>query len=476
MSFRSIAVLKETMRRSIQDRGSEEPRDRSNQRPYVRDTWQAPRSAGETTAVSIGFVVLALAVGFVIGFAVFAVMNISIWLTSLIWDGLGGAVNVSWFPLVTCTLGGLIIGLWTYFSGNRINGLEEVMREFKQTGTYNLHGPFKTVVSFLLPLIFGGSVGFEAGLTGIITAGCCWIRDKLKIAGLRVGAIADVTIAATLSAIFGAPLAGIVAGAESTPSDDAPTPPELDDSDEAHVLRPNAYDMRRSVKIVLYMAAAIGAFGGIALFSTLFATESGLPRFDAIQATGVDFLWTVPCLIAAYALTLLYHASDYGFARFAERLETSPFATIASPVIAGMVLGAMAMAFPYVLFPGETQSHELMGSWQTWTVVALVGTSLLKAIATPMCIRMGWMGGSFFPSIFAGVACGYGIAAMTGADPMLMVTVVTSAYLAGVTRKPLLSVAILALCFPLTGILWSGLAAVVGGALPVPRAWLQPKE
>ena len=134
------------------------------------------------------------------------------------------------------------------------------------------------------------------------------------------------------------------------------------------------------------------------------------------------------------------------------------------------------MVFPYVLFPGETQSHELMGTWQTWTVVALVGTGLLKAVATPMCIRMGWMGGSFFPSIFAGVACGYGIAALTGADSMLMVTVVTSAYLAGVTRKPLLSVAILALCFPLTGILWSGLAAVIGGALPVPRTWLLAEE
>ena len=180
----------------------------------------------------------------------------------------------------------------------------------------------------------------------------------------------------------------------------------------------------------------------------------------------------LPCLIAAYALTLVYHASDHGFARFAERLGTSPYAALVAPVIAGIVLGALAMAFPYVLFPGETQSHELMGAWQTWTVIALVGTGLLKAVATPMCIRMGWMGGSFFPSIFAGVACGYGIAALTGADPMLMVTVVTSAYLAGVTRKPLLSVAILALCFPLTGILWSGLAAVIGGALPVPRTWL----
>ena len=86
------------------------------------------------------------------------------------------------------------------------------------------------------------------------------------------------------------------------------------------------------------------------------------------------------------------------------------------------------------------------------------------------------MGGSFFPSIFAGVACGYGIAALTGADPMLAVTVVASAFLAGVTRKPLLSLAILVLCFPIDGILWSGLAAIIGGSLPVARFLLDESE
>ena len=150
--------------------------------------------------------------------------------------------------------------------------------------------------------------------------------------------------------------------------------------------------------------------------------------------------------------------------------------TIAKPVIAGLLMGAAAMAFPLVLFPGEVQSEELMTTWTTWTALALIGTGVLKAAVTPMCIRMGWMGGSFFPSIFAGVACGYGLAAITGADPMLMVTVTATAFLAGVTRKPLLSVAILALCFPLTGILWSGLAAVVGGSLPIPRSWLESED
>jgi len=115
-----------------------------------------------------------------------------------------------------------------------------------------------------------------------------------------------------------------------------------------------------------------------------------------------------------------------------------------------------------------------MATWTTWTAAALLGTGLLKAVITPLCLNMGWVGGNFFPSIFAGVAAGYGLAMLTGADPMLMVTVTTTAFLAGVIRKPLLVLAVLFLCFPVQGIFWMGLAAIIGAALPIPSILLAP--
>ena len=430
------------------------------QRPYIRDAGRPFDGPVDVATAGIGMVLLALAVGFAIGFLVFLLMSLVNWLTTLLW-GVGGEVaGVPWYSLAVCALGGLVIGLWTWYSRSRVEGLETVMGEFKATGTYRLRGGVgKSAVSFLLPLVFGGSVGFEAGLTGIITAACCWIRDRLKAAGLREMHIADVTIAASFSAIFGAPIAGIVAGAESAPKGgDVLEEPSVND-----------YDMRRGVKVVLYTTAAIGAFAGIRAGTALFGGNAGLPHFDSIQAVAADLLWVVPCLVVAYVMALVYHASRVGTARLATRMGNGQVGTILKPVIAGVAIGAIAMAFPLVLFPGEEQSHELMATWSTWTAVALLATGVLKAAATPLCINMGWMGGNFFPSIFAGVACGYGLAALTGADPMLMVTVVATGFLAGVTRKPLLTLAILALCFPLDGILWSGLAAVIGAALPLPR-------
>ena len=425
-------------------------------RPLVREAGRRFEGPADVATVTIGMVALALATGFIVGFLVFSLMNVSTWLTSLLWDGLGGACDVPWFSLAVCTLGGIVIGLWTHFAKDEVRPLEQVLGTFRRTGSYRMNGVAKPVVSFLLPLVFGGSVGFEAGLTGIITAACCWIRDKLKAAGLRNAVIGDVTIAASLSAIFGTPLAGIVAGDESSHLG-------------KRTLDVDEYRFGRAAKLVLYTAAAFGAFGGIALFSGLFGTSDGLPRFDAISASGAEFLWVLPCLAAAWLMTVLYHGSRVLFSRVSERLSKTDAMRIARPVIAGVVMGAIAMALPYVLFPGEEQAHLLIATWGSWGALALICTGALKAIVTPMCLNMGWIGGHFFPSIFAGAAMGYGLAALTGCDPMLAVTVTTTAFLAGVTRKPLLTLAILLLCFPLHGVLWSGLAAIVGAVLPLPR-------
>ena len=135
----------------------------------------------DAATVTIGMVILALVVGFVIGAAVWTVLTLSNFLISLLWGRVGGvhdgALGIVWFPLVVCTLGGLVIGIWTRLTHNTPQSLEAVLAEFKQTGSYKVDGIGKSVVSFLLPLVFGGSVGPEAGLTGLVTAGCCWIRD-----------------------------------------------------------------------------------------------------------------------------------------------------------------------------------------------------------------------------------------------------------------------------------------------------------
>ena len=72
------------------------------------------------------------------------------------------------------------------------------------------------------------------------------------------------------------------------------------------------------------------------------------------------------------------------------------------------------------MFAGETQTDVLMGTYMAIPAGVLIATGLVKAMLTPALINMGWRGGHFFPVIFSGVSLGYGLALLTGADPVFL--------------------------------------------------------
>ena len=374
-------------------------------KPFVGDYGEPIEGVGRAATASVSLVVLACLIGFAVGVVVWGALSLSNLLVQLLWHDLPVALpfDAPWLPLVLCPLGGLVIGLWTRAFRNAPASLETVMGEVRATGGYRLRGFGSSIVSFLLPLTFG------------------------------------------------APLLGIVMNAEEQPG--APSPDD--------------YTFRRPAKLLLYTAAAFGAFGGAAFIGGLLGDGAGLPRFGSIEAQGLAWLWTIPLALVGWALGLLFHASNRAFGAAARRFKKD---SLVPPLIAGVALGAVAVALPGVLFSGERQCHTIMEEWTAVSALALLATGVLKVVATPLCLNFGWRGGNFFPCIFAGVVFGYGIAAISGIDPMLCVTAVTTALVACMTRKPLLTLALLILCFPIDGILASGVAALIGSALPVPRS------
>ena len=419
---------------------------------YIGDYQKPITSAQEKAAIAFPMVLLALAIGFVVGVTIWGIFLLSKVLIHLVWVVAPRVVSVGpYATFALCSMGGIIVGLWNYFTGIMPSTLEDVMATIKKTGTYKLEGGlFKNMVGFLLPLVFGGSIGPEAGMTGIIAGACAWVSNRLKRAGVAAKSVVDLTLSASLSAIFGTPFLGIVAASEDV----------LPDADQL--------EFRRYTKVVLYTATAFGAFAGIIFIKTLSGISAGLPHFGSMQTTPQDLIWFPLLALGGYALALVFRLFDK-VAKLAQAIcDRGTYSEVFKPIVCGIALGLFAMVFPDVLFSGEEQTNEIQSAWMNLSLFILFGTALAKLFMTTVCLHMGWHGGLIFPLIFAGVSAGYGFAALLGVDPVFCVAITSTSLVAAAMRKPLMAVALVMLCFPFDKILWFGLAALIASSLPVP--------
>lgn len=73
------------------------------------------------------------------------------------------------------------------------------------------------------------------------------------------------------------------------------------------------------------------------------------------------------------------------------------------------------------------------------------------------------------PGYLLGRKLGYGLAILTGADPVFCVAVCTASTMGAVMRQPVMVVGLLLMCFPLKGIVCMIIAAVIAAGIPLPK-------
>lgn len=362
------------------------------------------------------------------------------------------------YMLAVTLTGGLLTGLWQKRFGLLPEELPQVMMRVKKEGGYPYENIHILVISALLPLIFGGVIGPEAGLTGVIAGMCSFVGDKLKYKGDELAALAQTGISAALGVIFNAPLFGIIRNIDE----------DADRYDSGDGMKERVRLVSRPVRIFIY---CMGAAGGMLAFRGLgriLGGSSGLPRFSAVHEISLlQWIWLPAIIVAASALGLYYLATDRFMQTIGRKLGGN---RVLSCMIAGVFIAVIGYFLPFTMFSGEHQMGELMESWQDMAVAVIILTALAKVFLVNMCISFGWRGGSIFPVIFTGVCAGYAFAAITGIDPTFTVAAMAAGMYGYISRKAVMTVAVLLLCFPVVYILPLAAAAILASLIPVPQA------
>lgn len=133
---------------------------------------------------------------------------------SFIWETVPSNINFTYYPLAVCTIGGILLGIYQKISKAVPDELEEVMKKVKRDKFYPYNKVLLLCISALIPLLFGGSIGPEAGLTGVIVGLCYWAGNHMKNAQSKIPELMQTGVSATLTAIFYAPLFGLAAANE----------------------------------------------------------------------------------------------------------------------------------------------------------------------------------------------------------------------------------------------------------------------
>jgi len=282
------------------------------------------------------------------------------------------------FTLIVCALGGLLVGVLVRIFGDYSGIFAEMMTEFGRTGRFNYRHAPGMVITALVSLIAGGSLGPEAPLADACGSLGTLMSDRLKLDVKGTRSLGFSGISGMLGAFITSPFGGALLGLES-----------------AHAGVDYVWTLFPTLVASSFATVAFVLFSG-SFFGVMYQFADYKPRL-------LHLLLAVPLgLIGALAGAIFIIGFDY----LRKLMQPLNKHLVLRGLIGGLGLGISGALLPLTLFSGAAETGVIIRQAADIGVMWLIVLALVKLLVTTLCLATGWKGGYIFPTLFAGAALG----------------------------------------------------------------------
>ena len=274
------------------------------------------------------------------------------------------------------------------------------------------------LLSSLLCIASGGSLGPEAPLVQITGSTGSWIGKILRLKGEELRSLSIAGMASGFTALFGAPLGGSLFSLEI-------------------LHHKHALEYYKAIIPALVASSFSYVVFALIIHIGLGPTwELSVYEYSGIFDFGYAILFAISATIVGWAFIYCTKFFKYLF-------EKRPIPIYIKTLIGGILLGTIAFYFPLTRYFGHHQINELLT--ESLPIKLLVVILIFKILAISITVTSGWRGGFIIPLFFIGVTLGLIIHQLfPGTNLTLVIISCMAALNACVTRTPMSTTILLA--------------------------------
>lgn len=313
--------------------------------------------------------------------------------------------------------GGLLAGLIIYFIGDP-GEIQLIVNNIRfKGGKLDYHNNPSMILSSLICIASGGSLGPEAPLVQVTGSTGTWIAKKLNLKGEDIRSLSIAGMASGFTALFGAPLGGSLFSLE---------------------ILHHKYVVEYYQALIPAIVSSCTSFLVFWLITSIgLAPAWHFPIYGS--SSPFDFLWAILFGAIATAVGWLF---IYGVRSFRKLFESRSWPIFVKTLVGGLALGIIGYFLPITRYFSHHEINELIaGNFALYLLVAIL---LAKVLAIIITVTSGWRGGFIIPLFFVGAALGLLIHIfLPDQNLSLMMVCCMAAINACVTRTPISTIILL---------------------------------